>query len=151
MLRRIWRRKRREREARYHQLDPLLEGPWVKTKVFDPYAETDFRTPTNQLEFEVTTPNYNRNSFNSSLPPTPGYSMESSNNHEQVRYADDEHRDAGGALLNPRDSMARSRAPSGYSDVSGYSDATVVGDEEVRKMTPSYGSEVHTGKESDER
>ena len=68
---RIWRRKRTER-ARYHQLqDPVvIEGPWVKTRVFDPYAETDFRTPTNQLEFDA---DVHDNTYSASLVPrSPG-------------------------------------------------------------------------------
>lgn len=153
---RIWRRKRREREARYHQLDPIIEGPWVKTKTFDPYAETDFRTPTNQLEFEVTTPPSFRSSYNPSMmapPSTPGYSDAGSHDVEQrVRYSDEYRRVAAGGgagvsgaggegylsvdrnLGEDGDSL-RSRAPSGYSD------ATVVGDEEVRKLggSPGYG------------
>jgi hypothetical protein len=107
---RIWRRKRRERIARYSRIEPVIEveGPWVKTKVFDPYAESDFRTPTNQMEFS-TSPGYRY-----SYTPTVGDAPTTS---EQDRRR----------LLGP------SRA-SEISTVSGYSDATAVGEEETKKI-----------------
>ncbi|KAI0690543.1 phospholipase B [Cytidiella melzeri] len=66
----IWRRKRRDRHARYQKVDLLLEGPWVKTKVFDPYAEEmDFRTSTNQMELETAGDN-RRSSYRYSRGPS---------------------------------------------------------------------------------
>ena len=77
-------------------------------------------------------------------PSTPGYSDVGSHDVEQrVRYSDEYRRVAGGGdgflsvnrnLGEDGDSL-RSRAPSGYSD------ATVVGDEEVKKLggSPGYG------------
>lgn len=48
----------------------------MKTKVFDPYAEADFRTPTNQLEFDagIQEAPYGRISPSSAahFPRTPG-------------------------------------------------------------------------------
>ena len=123
----IYRRKRREREAQYHQLDPLLEAPWVQTKVFDPYAETDFRTPTNQLEFDESLKHYSSASSSSylsrSLPNTPKAAKEQ-------RFSDST------GYLSPApdgdDSVARGSSYSG-------SAATTLVDTDSNGKEPTYG------------